>query len=166
MGKGWEADIENSVNDLCNSLIFWLVSQPHVCHPDVVDAGFNYLRRKALLLFGGGSALALLVAVAFFGREPPSPALIVGTYESECCGSLRVDERSIFVNEKAVSYEIGMDNQGLFLLPGEPIGMIEGCLGVYQAGNLLKLRLDHPEEPTTLLANDLNTYEAVEFVRR
>ncbi|MXO97366.1 hypothetical protein GRI34_13170 [Erythrobacter aquimaris] len=131
-----------------------------------MDNGFNYLRKKALMYFGGGSVVLLLIVVTFFGREPPTSSIAVGTYASECCGSLRLDENSVFVDGLAVPYTMGQSNQGVHVVPAETILIRNGKLTVSPNDHLRTLPLNDREEPSSLQVFDIDTHELVEFVRR
>ena len=135
-------------------------------HCQIMDNGFIYLRNKALMYFGGGSVALLLIVVTFFGSEPPPSSIAVGTYASECCGSLRLDENSVFVDGLAVPYTMGQSNQGAHVLPGETILIRNGKLTVSPDDHLRTLPLNDREEPSSMQVLDIDTYELIEFVRR
>ena len=135
-------------------------------HCQIMDNGFNYLRNKALMYFGGGSVVLLLIVVTFFGSEPPPSSIAVGTYASECCGSLRLDENSVFVDGLAVPYTMGQSNKGPHLLPSETILIRNGKLTVSPDDHLRTLPLNDREEPSSMQVLDIDTYELIEFVRR
>lgn len=131
-----------------------------------MDNGANHLARKALLYFGGGSALVLFLAVTFFGREPPTSSILIGTYTSECCGSLRLDEQTALVDGRAIPYEVGQSNQGVHLLPSEPIIIRNGKVMISPRDQLRFLPLNDRYEPTTVKVYDVETHEFIELVRR
>ena len=126
----------------------------------------SIFKHRALIFFGGGSALILLIAVTFFGRDAPDPALFVGTYESECCGEITVSENDIAVGSRRVSFEVGQDNFGAFLLPADPIGVVDERLDVYPSRNLRKLRVNSRERPSQIEVIDFDTYEEINLNRR
>lgn len=131
-----------------------------------MDNGFDYPRNKALMYFGGGSVVLLLLVVAFLGREPPPSSIAVGTYASECCGSLRLDENSVFVDGLAVPYTMGQSNQGAHVLPAKTILIQNGKLTVSPDNHPGTLPLNDREKPSSMQVLDIDNYKLIEFVRR
>ncbi len=131
-----------------------------------MDNGADYLARKALLYFGGGSALVIMLVVTFGGREPPPSSSLSGTYTSRCCGSLRLDEHTVLVDGRAIPYEVGQSNQGVHVLPSEPIVIRSGKLTVSPSDHLRILPLNDRDEPSAIQVFDIETHELIELVRR
>ena len=131
-----------------------------------MDNGVNYLAGKALLYLGGGSALVLFLAVTFFGREPPASSILIGTYTSECCGSLRLNEQTAVVDGRAIPYEVGQSNQGVHLLPSEPIVIRNGKVTISPRDQLRFLPLNDRDEPSSIKVYDSEAHEFIELVRR
>lgn len=120
-----------------------------------MDAGANVLARKTLLFFGGGAALLLLGTFTFFAPAEPEPSIVVGTYVSDCCGSLSFSKEAIELDGTTFSYTLGRDNSGLYALPEISIGIVDGRrLVVDPSQQALKLRFEPADEPQLVTLQD------------
>jgi hypothetical protein len=97
-----------------------------------------------------------VVALAALLVPPRAGAPVVlenGTFVHDCCGSLRLHDGEIILNEKAaISYTVGRDERGPYVLPRSYVGSYDEIgLQIDGARPATKLRLDRVSDPTSLL---------------
>jgi hypothetical protein len=103
-----------------------------------------------------GAALILAVVVAmsvFLLKTPASSGLENGSFENDCCGSLRLrDGDMLFNDHQATHYTVGRDARGAYVLPSSYVGGLDGIgFEIDDARPVTKLRLDRVPNPTSLL---------------
>jgi hypothetical protein len=103
----------------------------------------------------GAALLAIAIAglgwFFFFPRGIPADSAN-GTYANDCCGEVVLrDGRMILNNEKYVTYVLGRDRSGPYVLPQRFVGTWED-LGFEIDGSrpVVKLRLDRLPKPGTI----------------
>jgi hypothetical protein len=103
---------------------------------------------------GTGFGLVILaICMVLFLREPAIAVTAAnGTYVNDCCGELLVRDGNLsFGTEKSVSFAIGRDESGPFILPATYIGpWEESGFEVDGSRPPLKLRLDALPNPATI----------------
>jgi hypothetical protein len=119
--------------------------------------------------FGGrywkiGAALILPIVVTVLVALLKTPAphgLENGSFENDCCGSLRLRDGDLLLNDQpATHYTVGQDARGAYVLPSRYVGGLDGIgFEIDGARPVTKLRLDRVPNPTSLLLRgDGKTY--------
>lgn len=101
-------------------------------------------------------AAALIAAAAlgwffFYPRDLPADS-VDGMYEHDCCGEVVLRDGRMILNEKKyVSYVVGRDESGPYVLPDTFVGTWEH-IGLEADGGRppVKLRLDRIPKPTRI----------------
>ncbi len=104
-----------------------------------------------------GLAVAALLAAFFLLRETGVPiGAANGSYEHDCCGTLRLDGGVMLVGEsKKVRYSLEQDEAGAYLLPATYVGpWEERGFEIDGTRPALKLRLDRVPGPTRIALTD------------
>jgi hypothetical protein len=103
---------------------------------------------------GAALILAIVVTVLVALLKTPAPnGLENGSFENDCCGSLRLRDGDMLLNDRLMThYTVGRDARGPYVLPSSYVGGLDGIgFEIDGARAVTKLRLDRFPNPTSLL---------------
>lgn len=100
-----------------------------------------------------GMATAVLTTLFVSLKPPSSSGFENGSFVNDCCGSLRLHDGEMMLNDKvAARYTVGRDARGAYVLPRTYVGSLEGIgFEIDGARRATKMRLDRIPDPTNIL---------------
>jgi hypothetical protein len=109
-------------------------------------------RRSIAALAAAAAAAAALLAAALLLAPASRADAVEGSFANDCCGTLRLEGGRIFLEGKpAVTYTIGRDAAGPYILPSTYVGpWEEQGFEIDGTRPALKIRLDQLPAPQRL----------------
>lgn len=121
---------------------------------EVRPRGKLELLGAAYWTIGAALIVAVVVTVSIFLlKTPASNGMENGSFEHDCCGSLRLRDGDMLLNDHpATHYTVGRDARGAYVLPSSYVGGLEGIgFEIDGARPVTKLRLNRLPNPTSLM---------------
>ena len=115
------------------------------------------MRRWIIAGVGAGCiVLLLLVFLLVFPHKPAVPMGENGTFANDCCGTVRLIDGKMVLNESAtVRYRVERDAQGPYILPRSYVGVREyEGFDIDGTRQVLMLRLDKLPEPSSIMLHE------------
>jgi hypothetical protein len=109
--------------------------------------------RRWIIAGAAGAIIILLVLVFVSSNEPAVKAGEDGTFENDCCGTIKLSGGQMLLNgQQTVSYTVKRDARGPYILPRTYVGVVldEG-FAVDGTTSAVKLRLDRLPVPNRIV---------------
>lgn len=133
------------------------------------DENLNRHVRNLKRLTFVGIAAWLAFAVSIFTMPMEAPRLPLasadGSYASDCCGKLTLQNGRMSVNGQTISYVVESDNQGAYVLPPFYVGASSKGFVIARERYPLKLRINDENRATEIELMDSRDGSVFSFQR-